>query len=46
MIKEITAKELNTTKFINEQVKKIKTTVGKGIAVNDGCCLVNEVESP
>jgi GMP synthase (glutamine-hydrolysing) len=34
MIKEITAKELNTTNFINEQVKKIKAAVGKGIAIN------------
>jgi GMP synthase (glutamine-hydrolysing) len=34
MIREITAKELNTTKFINEHVMKIKTTVGKGVAIN------------
>ncbi|MCK7469211.1 MAG: 7-cyano-7-deazaguanine synthase [Desulfosudis oleivorans] len=34
MIKEITAKELNTKKFIDEKVKEIKTTVGKGIAIN------------
>jgi len=34
MIKEITAKELNTKKFIDEKVKEIKATVGKGIAIN------------
>jgi len=34
MIKEITTKELNTKKFIDEKVKEIKTTVGKGIAIN------------
>jgi GMP synthase (glutamine-hydrolysing) len=34
MIKEITAKELDATKFIEEQVKEIKATVGDGIAIN------------
>ncbi|MCX6335320.1 MAG: ExsB family transcriptional regulator [Bacteroidia bacterium] len=34
MIKEITAKKLNTTKFIAEKVQEIKATVGKGIAIN------------
>jgi GMP synthase (glutamine-hydrolysing) len=34
MIIEITAKELNTTRFIEEQVKEIKATVGEGIAIN------------
>jgi GMP synthase (glutamine-hydrolysing) len=34
MIKEITAKELNTKKFIDEKVKEIKKAVGKGIAIN------------
>jgi len=34
MIKEITAKELNTERFINEKVKEIKVTVGDGIAIN------------
>ncbi len=34
MIKEITVKELNTTTFIDEQVREIKTTVGNGIAIN------------
>jgi GMP synthase (glutamine-hydrolysing) len=34
MIKEITAKELDATKFIEEQVKEIKATVGNGIAIN------------
>jgi GMP synthase (glutamine-hydrolysing) len=34
MIKEITAKELNTSKFIDEKVKEIKDTVGNGIAIN------------
>jgi len=34
MIKEITAKELNTESFINERVKEIKDTVGEGTAIN------------
>jgi GMP synthase (glutamine-hydrolysing) len=34
MIKEITAKELNTTTFIDEKVSEIKATVGNGIAIN------------
>ncbi|MCU0461389.1 MAG: hypothetical protein MUF36_05155 [Bacteroidales bacterium] len=34
MIKEITAKELNTNKFIDEKVKEIRAAVGKGIAIN------------
>ncbi len=34
MLKEITAKELNTTTFIDEKVNEIKTTVGNGIAIN------------
>lgn len=34
MIKEITAKELNTARFIEEQVKEIKSAVGNGIAIN------------
>ena len=34
MIKEITVKQLNTTKFINEKVEEIKSAVGKGIAIN------------
>jgi GMP synthase (glutamine-hydrolysing) len=34
MISEITAKELNTGRFIEEQVKEIKATVGNGIAIN------------
>jgi GMP synthase (glutamine-hydrolysing) len=34
MIKEITAKELNTENFINERVKEIKDAVGEGTAIN------------
>lgn len=34
MIKEITAKKLNTKSFINEKVKEIKDTVGDGMAIN------------
>ena len=34
MIKEISAKELNTERFINEKVKEIKDTVGDGMAIN------------
>jgi GMP synthase (glutamine-hydrolysing) len=34
MIKEITAKELNTESFINERVKEIKDAVGEGTAIN------------
>ncbi len=34
MIREITARELNTAKFIEEQVNEIKKTVGNGIAIN------------
>jgi GMP synthase (glutamine-hydrolysing) len=34
MIKEITAKELNTESFINERVKEIKDVVGEGMAIN------------
>ncbi len=34
MIREITAKELNLTNFIEEKIKMIKTTVGSGIAIN------------
>jgi GMP synthase (glutamine-hydrolysing) len=34
MIREITVKELNTRKFIDEKVKEIKATVGTGIAIN------------
>ncbi len=34
MIKEITLKELNTEKFIDEQVKEIAAAVGSGIAIN------------
>jgi GMP synthase (glutamine-hydrolysing) len=34
MIKEITAKELNTEGFINEKVKEIKDAVGEGMAIN------------
>lgn len=33
-IKEITAKALNTGKFIAQQVKDIRKTVGKGMAIN------------
>src|SRR4030067_3089180 len=34
MIKEITARELNSRTFINEKVKEIKETVGDGMAIN------------
>lgn len=34
MIKEITVKNLDTTKFIEEKIKMIKDTVGNGIAIN------------
>jgi len=34
MIKEITAKELNTEQFIDEKVREIKDTVGSGMAIN------------
>jgi GMP synthase (glutamine-hydrolysing) len=34
MIKEITVKELDTTRFIEEKTKMIKDTVGNGIAIN------------
>jgi GMP synthase (glutamine-hydrolysing) len=34
MIKEITAKELNTESFISEKVKEIKSAVGEGTAIN------------
>lgn len=34
MIKEITVRELNTSKFIDEKVNEIKATVGNGIAIN------------
>jgi GMP synthase (glutamine-hydrolysing) len=34
MIKEITAKKLNTEHFINEKVKGIKGAVGDGMAIN------------
>jgi GMP synthase (glutamine-hydrolysing) len=34
MIKEITAQELNTGRFIDEKVKEIISTVGDGIAIN------------
>ncbi|HUU27758.1 MAG TPA: ExsB family transcriptional regulator [archaeon] len=34
MIKEITAQELNTERFIDEKVKEIKDTVGEGTAIN------------
>jgi len=34
MIKEITAKELNTSQFIKEKVNEINTMVGNGIAIN------------
>jgi GMP synthase (glutamine-hydrolysing) len=34
MIKEITAKELNTSQFIKEKVNEINTLVGSGIAIN------------
>jgi GMP synthase (glutamine-hydrolysing) len=34
MIKEITAKKLNTEIFINQKVKEIKNAVGDGMAIN------------
>ena len=34
MIKEITVRELNTERFIDEKVKEIKETVGDGTAIN------------
>jgi GMP synthase (glutamine-hydrolysing) len=34
MIKEITAKDLNPRRFIDEKVKEIKATVGDGMAIN------------
>ena len=34
MIKEITAQELNTDRFINEKIKEIKGAVGDGMAIN------------
>ena len=34
MIKEITAQELNTERFINEKVEEIGSAVGDGIAIN------------
>jgi GMP synthase (glutamine-hydrolysing) len=34
MLKEITAKELNTDRFINEKIKEIKEAVGDGMAIN------------
>jgi GMP synthase (glutamine-hydrolysing) len=34
MIKEITAKKLNTARFISERVKEIKEVVGNGMAIN------------
>lgn len=34
MIKEITAKELNTESFIDEKVKEIQHVVGEGMAIN------------
>lgn len=34
MIKEITAKELDTSKFIEEKIKEIRDTVGSGTAIN------------
>ena len=34
MIKEITAKDLNPRRFIDEKVKEIKATVGGGMAIN------------
>ncbi len=33
-VEEITAEELNTEKFIEEQIRKISETVGEGIAIN------------
>jgi GMP synthase (glutamine-hydrolysing) len=34
MIREISAKELDTKKFIKEKIEEIKSTVGNGIAIN------------
>jgi GMP synthase (glutamine-hydrolysing) len=34
MIKEITAKKLNTERFISEKVKEIRDAVGDGTAIN------------
>jgi len=34
MIKEITAQELDTDRFINEKINEIKETVGDGLAIN------------
>jgi GMP synthase (glutamine-hydrolysing) len=34
MIREITAEELDPEQFINEQVQKIRETVGNGLAIN------------
>jgi GMP synthase (glutamine-hydrolysing) len=34
MIKEISAKKLNTERFISEKVKEIKDAVGNGLAIN------------
>jgi GMP synthase (glutamine-hydrolysing) len=34
MIKEITAKKLDTARFISQEIKKIKDAVGKGLAIN------------
>jgi len=34
MIKEITAQELDTDRFINEKIKEIKEVVGDGLAIN------------
>jgi GMP synthase (glutamine-hydrolysing) len=34
MIKEITAQELSTERFINEKIKEIKDAVGEGMAIN------------
>jgi GMP synthase (glutamine-hydrolysing) len=34
MIKEITAKKLNTKRFIEEKVEEIRETVGDGLAIN------------
>jgi GMP synthase (glutamine-hydrolysing) len=33
-VTEIRARELNAEKFINEQIRKISETVGKGSAIN------------
>ena len=34
MIREITAKELNAERFIDDRIKEIKTAVGDGMAIN------------